>query len=85
MKSYIILIEVTGITKVGKIKSPGQLKSHYSPGIPVKINSKIFGKNDAVIGFGKKFSTKKKLIFCDLKISKNFSEEYKRLLFRHVF
>ena len=42
-----------------KIKSPGQLKSHYYPGIPVKINAKIFGKNDAIIGFGKNFSTSK--------------------------
>ena len=57
--SNILKKEIKIIIKVGKIKSPGQLKSHYSPGIPVKINSKIFGKNDAVIGFGKKFSTKK--------------------------
>ena len=57
--SNILKKEIKIIIKVGKIKSPGQLKSHYSPGIPVKINSKIFGKNDAVIGFGKKFSAKK--------------------------
>ena len=57
--STILKKEIKIIIKVGKIKSPGQLKSHYSPGIPVKINSKIFGKNDAVIGFGKKFSAKK--------------------------
>jgi len=57
--SNILKKEIKIIIKVGKIKSPGQFKSHYSPGIPVKINSKIFGKNDAVIGFGKKFSTKK--------------------------
>ena len=50
-------IKISKATK--KIKSPGQLKSHYYPGIPVKINAKIFGKNDAIIGFGKNFSTKK--------------------------
>tara|TARA_B100000686_G_C16552757_1_gene843497 strand:- start:38 stop:994 length:957 start_codon:yes stop_codon:yes gene_type:complete len=45
--------------KVKKIRSPGQLKYHYSPGIPVKIGMKIPKKNDAVIGFGRKFKNKK--------------------------
>jgi len=45
--------------KISKIKSPGQLKSHYSPGIPLKINSKISKKNEAVIVFGKKLKIKK--------------------------
>ena len=42
------------------IKAPGQLKSHYSPGIPMKINTKIAKKNEAVIGLGQKFKVKKK-------------------------
>ena len=47
------------INKKGKkIKSPGQLKSHYSPGIPIKIGTIIPKKGEAVIGFGKKFKTK---------------------------
>jgi len=41
------------------IKGPGQLKSHYSPGIPVKMNKKHAGKNQALVGFGKKFKNKK--------------------------
>jgi len=45
--------------RVKKIKSPGQLKSHYSPGIPIKINTKISKKGEAVIGLGKKFKIKK--------------------------
>jgi len=45
--------------KVKKIKSPGQLKSHYSPGIPIVIGMKAPKKYDAVIGFGKKFKIKK--------------------------
>ena len=45
--------------KSKKIKSPGQLRLHYSPGIPVEIGRKIPGKNDAVIGFGKKFKAQK--------------------------
>jgi len=44
---------------IKKIKSPGQLKLHYSPGIPVKINRKYAEKNQAFIGFGKKFKIKK--------------------------
>ena len=38
-----------------KIKSPGQLKFHYSPGIPVKMNRNKIEKYQAFIGFGKKF------------------------------
>ena len=37
-----------------KIKSPGQLKFHYSPGIPVKMDKKYPEKKQAFIGFGKK-------------------------------
>ena len=42
-----------------RIKSPGQLKLHYSPGIPVKMNRKNAEKNQALIGFGKKFKVGK--------------------------
>ncbi len=45
--------------KAKTIKAPGQLKSHYSPGIPVKISMKVPKKDEAVVGFGKKFKTKK--------------------------
>ena len=38
-----------------KINAPGQLKLHYSPGIPVEINKKNIKKEQALIGFGKKF------------------------------
>ncbi len=42
-----------------KIKAPGQLKLHYSPGIPVEMNKQYAKKNQALIGFGRKFHTKK--------------------------
>ena len=42
-----------------KIKSPGQFKLHYSPGIPVELNKNYAQKNQAFIGFGKKFKHKK--------------------------
>ena len=38
-----------------KIKGPGQLKLHYSPGIPIIMNRKYPDKNQAFIGFGKEF------------------------------
>ena len=44
-----------------KIKAPGQLKLHYSPGIPVRMNRTSTTKNQALIGFGKKFKMGKKL------------------------
>ena len=42
-----------------KIKAPGQLKLHYSPGIPVKMNRKSVEKNQALMGFGKNFKAAK--------------------------
>ena len=45
--------------KTKNIKSPGQLKKHYSPGIPIVFNVISAKENQAVIGFGKKFNNKK--------------------------
>ena len=42
-----------------KINGPGQLKFHYSPGIPVAMNIMHPKKNQAFIGFGKKFKVGK--------------------------
>ena len=46
-------------TNAKKIKSPGQLKLHYSPGIPVEMNKNFAKKKQALIGFGKRFKVKK--------------------------
>ena len=40
------------------IKSPGQLKFHYSPGIPVRLNAKLPKKNEAFIHFSRKNRSK---------------------------
>ena len=40
--------------KKSKIKSPGMLKKHYSPGIPVMIKGKPSKSNEAYIVFWKK-------------------------------
>ena len=43
-----------------KIKAPGQLKLHYSPGIPVKLNEKMYSKkNQAFITLEKNLKLKK--------------------------
>jgi len=52
-----------------KIKGPGQLKLHYSPGIPIIMNRKYSEKNQAFIGFGKKFKLGKN----NFNLSKNGS------------
>jgi len=54
------------------IKGPGQLKLHYSPGIPVKMNKRYAEKNQALIVFGKKFEDKKN--YFNLSKSGNLNE-----------
>jgi len=55
-----ILKKKTKIKKNFKeINSPGQLKLHYSPGIPVEMNKKNIKKKQALIGFGRNFKTGK--------------------------
>ena len=46
------------IKKSSKIISPGMLKKHYSPGIPVLLNQKRADKYCALITFGKKYENK---------------------------
>ena len=41
------------------IKSPGEMKKHYSPGIPVLINQNKYDGKSAFIYLGKKFKNKK--------------------------
>ena len=59
------------------IKSPGMLKRHYSPGIPIKLNQKRAKKNEAFIVFGKKYK-KGKNIF-NLSYKSNLNEAAKNL------
>ena len=40
------------------MKSPGMLKKHYSPGIPVILDSKRFDKKHALITLGKQYKNK---------------------------
>jgi L-threonylcarbamoyladenylate synthase len=47
--------------KLKTVKSPGQLKSHYYPGIPVFMNKMCSKNNQAFIAFGKKFKSGKNI------------------------
>ena len=47
--------------KDAKITAPGQLSSHYAPKGSIRLNSKVFKKNEVSLGFGQ--------ILCDLNLS----------------
>ncbi len=51
------------LKKTNKISSPGLLKKHYSPGIPIKLNCKKADNKAAFIVFGKKYKNNNKNIF----------------------
>jgi L-threonylcarbamoyladenylate synthase len=51
-------LNITLSKKKSNIKSPGMLKKHYSPGIPVILGKKPTNVNHAYIVFGKRFSNK---------------------------
>jgi len=55
----ILKKKITVKKKLKVIKSPGQLKLHYSPGIPILMNKTCPKKNGAFITFGKKFKSGK--------------------------
>ena len=59
------------------LRSPGMLKKHYSPGIPIKLNQKKAKSNEAFIVFGKKHK-KAKNIF-NLSYKSNLNEAAKNL------
>ena len=68
----VLKVNVRYIKKTSIIKSPGMLKKHYSPGIPIKLNRIRGGKNDAYITFGKKY--KKKYNHFNLSKKSNLNE-----------
>jgi L-threonylcarbamoyladenylate synthase len=55
-----------------KIKSPGMLTKHYSPGLPILLNQKKSDKKSAFIYIGNKF--KNKDIFFSLSKNSNLNE-----------
>ena len=55
------IVKTNFLRKKSKIRSPGLLKKHYSPGIPIIIGKKPISSKDAYIVFGRKY---KKLSNC---------------------
>ena len=59
--SKILRSKVLTERKFKNIKSPGSIKKHYSPGIPMLLNQKIVNKNFAFIAFGSKYKNDKNI------------------------
>ena len=55
-------LDLKKIRKDEKISAPGQLSSHYAPKGSIRLNSKVFKKNEVSLGFGE--------ILCDLNLSR---------------
>ena len=53
------LLKTTLSNKKARIRSPGMMKRHYSPGIPIVFGKKKISSNHAFIVFGKKYKNSK--------------------------
>ena len=60
--SEILGLDLKKKGKDEKISAPGQLSSHYAPKGSIRLNSKVFKKNEVSLGFGE--------ILCDLNLSR---------------
>ena len=60
--SELLGLDLKKKRKDEKITAPGQLSSHYAPKGSIRLNSKVFKKNEVSLGFGK--------ILCDLNLSR---------------
>ena len=68
MLTKTLKLKING-SKFNKIiKSPGMMKKHYSPGIPVLINQKKHDGKSAYVYLGKRYKNKKNFF----SLSKNF-------------
>ncbi len=65
----ILKIKINDNIAKSKILSPGMLKKHYSPGIPVLINQKKHDGDSAFVYIGKKYKSKKNFF----SLSKNYN------------
>lgn len=60
--SQLLGLDLKKKRKDEKISAPGQLSSHYAPKGSIRLNSKVFKKNEVSLGFGE--------ILCDLNLSR---------------
>ena len=68
----ILKLKIKKNSNKSKIKSPGMLKRHYSPGLPVLINQKKSDNKSAFIYLGTKFKNKEN--FFSLSKNSNLNE-----------
>ena len=73
----ILKKKVTNVAESKLIVSPGMLKRHYSPGIPMKLNSIKPDYKAAFIVFGKKYKMEKNMF--NLSKNSNLKEAAKNL------
>ena len=80
----VLKISVKISSKQTTIKSPGSLKKHYSPGIPMYLNKKRCPKNYAFITFGKQYPVTRNSF--NLSRKSNLNESAKNLykFFRNI-
>ena len=80
----VLKISIKISPKQTTIKSPGSLKKHYSPGIPIYINKKKCPDKYAFITFGKKYPVTRNSF--NLSKKSNLSEAAKNLykFFRNI-
>ena len=75
--SQLLKIKINLANKNSSLKSPGMLKRHYSPGIPIKLNQKKADLKTAFLVIGKKFKIKKNVF--NLSRSGNLKEAARNL------
>ena len=75
--SKVLKKNIPNTKKVRKVVSPGLLKRHYSPGIPIKLNCKKRDDKAAFIVLGKKYR-KNRNVF-NLSQNNNMQEAARKL------
>ena len=80
----VLKIRIKVLSKLKTIKSPGSLKKHYSPGIPMYLNKKKCPQMHAFITFGKKYPVTRNSF--NLSKKSNLNEAAKNLFkfFRNI-
>tara|TARA_E500000178_G_scaffold158108_1_gene157861 strand:+ start:2331 stop:3290 length:960 start_codon:yes stop_codon:yes gene_type:complete len=80
----ILKKKIKNNVKTKNIKSPGMMKKHYSPGIPVMINQKKYDGKSAFIYLGNKYKNKKNFYSLSRKIDLNEAASNLYKIFRFI-
>ena len=84
MIETVLRIKLKNTSKNEKIKSPGMMKKHYSPGIPVIINQSNYDGKSAFIYLGKKYIKKKNFFSLSKKFNLNEAASNLYKVFRMI-